>query len=58
MDCCEKCKYFRVLKHNFETGKGFELSHACVLYAEDSESFIIEVVPQDMCEMFTEVHDG
>ena len=51
---CEICKYYRSLKHNFKQGEGFEQSHVCVLYAEDQATFLVEVNPGDMCEMFTE----
>ena len=53
-ECCEKCKYYRVLEHNFKQGKGFEMSHACVLLSDEYDSSVLEVSPQDMCEMLTE----
>ena len=51
---CELCKYYRQLKHNFRRGIGWELSHVCVLYVDDADSFLLEVSPNEMCEVFTE----
>lgn len=57
--CCRNCKYYHTLKHNFTVGEGFKLSHACValFYEEGDEDdvFMVEVAPDDMCEMFDEV---
>lgn len=58
---CEKCAYFHRLKHNFETGTGFEESNCCdvLLYlpdsTDDTKPWVQEVSRLDMCEMFTEV---
>ena len=53
---CKNCKYIRPLKHNFETGKGFENSYACVVweyYAEKDETIDIQEVGLDSrCELF------
>ena len=54
---CENCKWYHRLKHNFQTGEGFEESHACDLLLhmdKNSEGWIQEVEPGGMCEMFTE----
>ena len=56
-ECCEKCRYYHGLKHNFKKGKGYEESHCCnvLMYLDDSEDgWIQETEPQSMCEMFTE----
>jgi len=52
-ECCKNCKYYRALKHNFKQGKGFEVSHCCVIFANDDDSFVIEVGENDMCEMYS-----
>ena len=58
---CEKCAYFHRLKHNFETGTGFEESNCCdvLLHIPDSKGdtkpWVQEVSRLGMCEMFTEV---
>lgn len=59
-DCCEQCKHFRRLKHNFARYSGFEESFCCVLfeYLEepqklDCEPWIQEVEKDSLCEMFT-----
>lgn len=56
---CEKCKYYRPLRHNFVVGKGYEESHCCVvLLAEaereknECEPWVQEVESEDRCEMF------
>ena len=55
---CNNCKFFHNLKHNFEVGKGYENSSCCVLFTKDSkdgdeyDSFVVEVTPDSICEMF------
>ena len=59
-DCCEKCKFYHRLKHNFKKGVGFKESHCCdVLFHIDCKnesdyqnSWIQEVTPDSKCEMF------
>ena len=56
---CELCEYYRRLKHNFIVGKGFEESHACVVFLNiekcpEDDQWVQEVDPRDMCEYFTE----
>ena len=58
-DCCEKCKYFRKLKHNFTHDYGFEDSYCCVVWEyykdpldDDGTICIQEVGPDGMCELF------
>lgn len=58
-DCCEKCKYFRKLKHNFMQDYGFEESFCCVVWEyykdpldDDGAAWIQEVGPDGMCELF------
>ena len=52
---CEICKHYHKLKHNFRTGKGYEISHACTVWTDFGEGDCVqEVVPYDMCEMFSE----
>ena len=57
---CEKCAYFHRLKHNFETGTGFEESNCCdvLLHLPDStddiKPSVQEVSRLDRCELFTE----
>ena len=63
-DCCENCRFFHRLKHNFERGKGFTEAHCCdvIMHLPNEKSFIEgtvepwiqEVKADDMCEMFTE----
>lgn len=57
---CKNCKFFHPLKHNFETGKGFEKAYACdmLLHIEGKTGWIQEVNPDDKCEMYTEVKHG
>ena len=55
---CENCEHYIRLKHNFKQGVGHEESHACVIFAKDKDAFIVEVTPNDMCEMFTEKKEG
>lgn len=55
-DCCAKCRYFHRLKHNFKVDEGFEESYCCDvllhLPEDESEGWVDEVEPQDICEMF------
>lgn len=62
-ECCENCKFYHRLKHNFQKGKGFQESYACdvLMYLPDSkhtgdfnvDPWIQEVDTHGMCEMFT-----
>lgn len=60
-EMCEKCAYFHRLKHNFETGTGFEESNCCDVLLHlseptgDTKPWVQEVSRLGMCEMFTEV---
>lgn len=55
---CKNCKYFRKLKHSFKVGKGYDNSSCCVLFTKDPkdgdeyDSFVVEVTPDSICEMF------
>ena len=51
-----------MLKHNREVGKRYEVSHCCdaLLHIDkpDKHTFIIEVSPDDMCELYKERKDA
>ena len=49
---CKNCISCRVLKHNHVAGKGFEKSYCCVLFANETNSSIMEVEEYDLCEEF------
>ena len=51
---CYKCKYYRQLKHNYEKYVGYEYSKCCVVVADKPDSYVVEVNPNDCCEMFLE----
>lgn len=53
-DSCHKCKFYRELKHNFKQNIGYEISHACLLFADENDAYVVQVSPDDMCEMFVE----
>lgn len=59
-DECSNCKYYHKLKHSFRQGKGFTETACCIALTRCDEdvdkfdSFVIEVEPDSMCEMFTE----
>ena len=50
-ECCEKCKHYAKLEHNFEHGLGFDYDHCCTFFAKDG--MITQVNANDICEEFT-----
>lgn len=62
--CCENCKSYRKLKHNYKVGAGYEDSYCCLVllklndgvlqYPDEDETaaWVEEVEPDSMCEMF------
>lgn len=56
-DKCSNCKYYHKLKHSFK--QGFTETACCIVLTRCDEdvdkfdSFVIEVEPDGMCEMFT-----
>ena len=61
-ECCANCRYLRRLKHNFKREMGFEESYCCSVWLRDpndiKSTWVQEVSPNDMCEMFTEIGEG
>ena len=59
---CSNCKYYHMLKHNRVIGKRHEISHCCDVLLhiekEDAHTFILEVSPDDVCEMYKERTDA
>lgn len=59
---CSNCQYYHMLKHNRVVGKRYEVSHCCdaLLHIDkkDAHTFIIEVSPDDMCELYKERTDA
>lgn len=59
-DKCSNCKYYHKLKHSFIQGQGFTETACCIVLTRCDEdvdkfdSFVIEVDPDSMCEVFTE----
>ena len=59
-DKCSNCKYYHKLKHSFRRGKGFTETACCIVLTRCDEdvdkfdSFVVEVEPDSMCEMFAE----
>lgn len=57
---CKDCRYFHKLKHNFEIGKGYEVSSCCIILTRIAEhpdrydAFVIETQEDSVCEMFKE----
>ena len=57
---CSNCKYYHKLKHSFKQGMGFTETACCIVLTrcdedvDEFDSFVVEVEPDDMCEMFTE----
>ena len=57
---CENCRYFHMLKHNFEVGKGYEISSCCIALTRVCENpsmyeaFVVEVDKDSECELFEE----
>lgn len=57
---CSECLFYHRLKHNFIKGKGYIESKCCTVWVDyDLEhpdtiksSFVLEVHPDDFCEMF------
>ena len=55
---CENCKYLKRLKHNFTTGKGFEESFCCIIFANEEDGFVLQAELNDMCEMYQKGGEG
>lgn len=52
-ECCNNCRYFALLEHNFKRGNGFEKSNCCLMFPfVFKEMAVVEVLPDDRCEMF------
>ena len=57
---CSKFKYYHKHKHSFKQGMGFTETACCIVLTrcdedvDDFDSFVVEVEPDDLCEMFTE----
>lgn len=55
-ECCAKCRYMHRLKHNFKVSEGIEESYCCDvllhLPEDESEVWVQETSPEDICEMF------
>lgn len=57
---CGNCKFYHKLKHTFIQGKGFTETACCIALTrcgedvDDFSTFVIEVEPDDMCEIWTE----
>lgn len=54
---CQECRYFHVLKHNFEKGKGYTESYCCdvMLHVDKQDvGWVQEAKPNDRCELFSD----
>lgn len=50
---CENCEYYSNLECDFEKGKGLKKSHCCLYFVlTERERYVIEVRPNDRCEVF------
>lgn len=49
---CETCAHKAMLKHNFAVGKGFEETLCCTALAKVTDGYVLEVTPNDRCEIY------
>lgn len=59
-ECCDLCQFSVALRHNFKPVEGFKNSKCCIVHADkgDRASYVLEVSPWDICEMFTRRADN